>query len=129
MQDPQAVRHQVLHVALAEVARDFVERRVGLGRVPRVVDFDLIEDRGVPRVIECLRSLIRSGLAPAKLVEQRRKAQLVESRRQLVQPRQPPRRVLVGRQRCELPGEVIGRQPDAGAQCVKFPRAFSVKFG
>ena len=81
-----------------------------MGRVGRVADPDLVQDRGVPGVLERRRGQVRPGLPAGQLVQQRAQAQLVEVAAQLVQPRQLPGRVLVGGQRRQ-PLRRVGGQP------------------
>ena len=101
--DPGPVRGQVLHVPVPEVVGDLVQRAAALGRVPRVADPDLVQDRGVPGVVEGGRGQVAVCLPAGQLVQQRAHPHPVEPQRQLVQPGQLPRRVLVRGQRLDHP--------------------------
>ena len=101
--DPGPVRGQVLHVPVPEVVGDLVQRVAALGRVARVTDPDLIQDRGVPGVVEGGRGQVAARLPAGQLVQQRAQPHPVEPQCQLVQPGQLPRRVLVRSQRPDHP--------------------------
>jgi len=112
---PRPVGGQVLDVAGPEVAGDLVQGVAAMRRVPGIADPDLIQDRGVPGLVERGRGQPGRRLQAGKLVEQLAEPQVVERGAELVEPGQLPRGFLVGHELSQQRLGVVG-QPDVLAQ-------------
>src|SRR5579863_2748616 len=91
--DPGGVGRQVLDVVGTEITGDLVECRAAVRRVPAVAHSYLVEDGGVPGMVEGGGNEPRLRGTLSEFVKQRAQAQLGKSGAQLVQTRQLPRSV------------------------------------
>ncbi len=106
---PRPVGGQVLDVAGPEVAGDLVQGIAAMRRVPGIANPDLVQDRGVPGLVERGRGEVGRGLAAGQLVQELAEAQLVERAAELIEPGQLPGGFLVGRELGKQRPGVLGQ--------------------